>query len=280
MSSNRLLQSDDEDLRNLLRSAESILGTKIDNADSTQRYRASNVYKASAQTTTTPTLRVNDLLSNQASGTSSNTSNSVDVKISREASDLATLLDSLSHDLKNELAQDTRPASSVEVLKPSWGSKQSRSNYPTVSSPASSFSAANSLQDSDIDIDIIDPSREVDSDGFSAEESSGAYDNVSVVRFCKEFSLRGKHGLYLTAVSNSSSSSAPPSLPISSASVTGSIRETGSAAAAQQYLLGAEGQGIGDPLDCLQFININQKYMNITCMSIKSILSLINILHF
>lgn len=260
MSSNRLLQTDDEDLRNLLRSAESILGTKIDNAsDSTQRYRASSVNTASA-----PTLRANDL---QASVSALNASNSnVDVKISREASDLASLLDTLSHDLKNELAQDIRPVTSArentsEALKPSWSLKQPRSIYPAVSSPASSFSAANSLQDSDIDIDAMDPSREVDSDGFSAEESTGAYDNVSVVRFCKEFSLRGKHGLYLAAVSNSNSSTAPPPLPLSSASMAGSIiRDTGSAAAAQQYLLGAEGQGIGDPLDCLQFININQKY--------------------
>ena len=267
MSNNRSLQTEDEDLRNLLRSAESILGTKID-SDSTQRYRAPTISTTFAPITTTPTLRTKDLLSSQTSGLSN--SSNVDVKISREASDLATLLDSLSHDLKSELAQDSNPISSVrdntssEALKPNWASKPSKNIPTTISSPTSTFSATNSLQDSDIDIDIMDPSREFDSDGFSAEEASGAYDNVSVVRFCKEFSLRGKHGLYLTAVPNINNSSALqyPSFTSVAASATSSVRETGSGpgvAATQQYLLGAEGQGIGDPLDCLQFININQK---------------------
>lgn len=223
-----MMKNDDEELRKLLRSAENILGS----TSSATTFTATSSLPRKKDATLVENIAIEN-------------KNLPDARISQEARDLATLLDSLSNDLKSELISgETIPRSTVTDRQKKESVSKTKYTPP---SPTSSFSA-HSLQDSDIDFDPLDA---VDySDSIS---SDGLNNDVSIVRFGVEYSLRGKHGLYLTAIPNSVSISGPASTAIS--------KDANHPSSSQQYVLGCEGQGVGDALDCLQFINTNQKYV-------------------
>jgi hypothetical protein len=77
-------------------------------------------------------------------------------------------------------------------------------------------------------------------------------EDYGVIRFGQRYMLRGKLGKYLTA--------APEEVVVnvdaSKATTTGHTVPT-----SRTFPLAVEGQGVGDPLDCICFTNIENKYV-------------------
>lgn len=63
--------------------------------------------------------------------------------------------------------------------------------------------------------------------------------------------IRGRNGRYLTAIMENSNNENE-----NSQGNTGSTNPQ-----KVSYILGANGQGIGEPMDCIQFINVDNKYV-------------------
>lgn len=220
----------DEELRDLLRSAESILSgtnSKVIHRNSVQPPKPAAPTIATARKDEAASLKN-------------------DASFGQEANDLASLLDSLSHDLNSEL----QPISTISVTRDLQSNKvdlsEGNSKSHAQMSSTTSLSIASSA-DSDIDYEDV---QENDFDSLTDDDTTVELNNrVTVVRFCGEYSLRGKLGLYLTAIPTALAHALPSEKDSSKSS-----------SSAQHFLLGGEGQGVGDQFDCLQFINLNDKY--------------------
>ena len=77
--------------------------------------------------------------------------------------------------------------------------------------------------------------------------------DFGVLRYGRSYMLRGKLGRYLTAIPEDSSIA-----PLSSSTATAATTAT-AAAASRVYPLGVMGQGVGSSLDCIAFVNIENK---------------------
>jgi hypothetical protein len=91
--------------------------------------------------------------------------------------------------------------------------------------------------------------------------------DYTVVHFNNSYSIRGKHGKYLTAVSEEQTSeNHPPSQLENSTMSMGSKVNPSKGPNAQQtnkvYLLNANGQGIGELNDSIQFISVDNRYLH------------------
>jgi hypothetical protein len=88
--------------------------------------------------------------------------------------------------------------------------------------------------------------------------------DFTVVRFNQNYAIRGKHGKYLTAIPDELSSA--PSY-LSSIQTSAELSPNAKAfemarspvPPSRTYLLGADGQGIGELMDCLTFIPVDNK---------------------
>eukprot|EP01041_Mallomonas_annulata_P006290 gene6290-12734_t len=81
-------------------------------------------------------------------------------------------------------------------------------------------------------------------------------EDFSVIRFGTNCCLRGRKGRYLTAVPTI----ATPLPSNTNANATGQPTKSSSTSASPTFVLGVEGQGVGDLLDCLTFVNTDNKY--------------------
>lgn len=230
----------DEELRNLLRSAESILKS------STSKNVSGSVPGNKQSAASVQTARKSFLAQPEKAKTAVNEGKMFSgVASSNDSKDLSSLLDSLNEDLKSELQIANLSSQASKSTALPIPSRPLNRISDTIAhnkspSPASSFSIA-SLNESDTN---IEGDSAFDADSIADGDDSEISDNVTVVKFGKEYSLRGKHGLYLTAV--------PTSI---RADKEASLQPTST-----HFVLGSEGQGVGDKLDCLQFINLNKKY--------------------
>jgi len=231
----------DEELRDLLRSAENILSGTTSKT---------NVIRSSNQPKTVAPLSTADVRKDESMNNASRPVPAVEsfgnAGFGQEASDLANLLDSLSNDLKSEL-QPVSAMNSTQDNSNRIDLTEPTAKSHTALSSTASFSIASS-GDSDVD---FEDDHDYDFDSLTDDDTNIVeVDNkVTAVRFCGEYSLRGKLGLYLTAV------------PTALAHALPSEKDTSkSSSVAQHFLLGGEGQGVGDQSDCLQFINLNNKY--------------------
>lgn len=83
--------------------------------------------------------------------------------------------------------------------------------------------------------------------------------DYTVIRFNKDYSVRGRVGTYLTTnieeVAVENQNGANNSL----IPQGGAIKGTNQKHISKTYLLGVNGQGIGEDIDCLQFVSIDNK---------------------
>ena len=112
---------------------------------------------------------------------------------------------------------------------------------------------------------------------MKAQNTVSDQEDYSVVKFGACYMLRGKLGRYLTAAPEEVATATATGSTNALNTTTGSIATVGASMAgplssAQQggsgtnnsnariFNLGVDGQGVGDPLDCICFTNIDNKY--------------------
>ncbi len=86
-------------------------------------------------------------------------------------------------------------------------------------------------------------------------QSTNDIEDFTVIKFGARCMLRGKLGKYLTASVEEIASNA-------NASSSNNLKMAASTAQhpSRVFNLGVEGQGVGDPMDCICFTNIDNKY--------------------
>lgn len=77
--------------------------------------------------------------------------------------------------------------------------------------------------------------------------------DLTVVRFNKNYALRGKSGRYLTANSTQDTANSAANTP------RGALPRSIFQQNPITYTLGVNGQGIGEDLDCLNFVNLDSR---------------------
>lgn len=77
--------------------------------------------------------------------------------------------------------------------------------------------------------------------------STNDTEDYTVIKFGTRYMLRGKLGKYLTASAED-------------VVLTGPNAARSTAPVSKVYNLNVDGQGVGDPMDCLCFMNIDSKY--------------------
>lgn len=89
--------------------------------------------------------------------------------------------------------------------------------------------------------------------------------DYTVIRFNKDYSIRGRLGTYLTtsieevAAENQAPAGNNSLLPAGNPSTALTAKGSQKQHSSKTYLLGVNGQGIGEDIDCLQFVSIDNK---------------------
>ncbi len=83
--------------------------------------------------------------------------------------------------------------------------------------------------------------------------------DFTVIRFNKDYSIRGRLGMYLTANIEEALVENQPGTSNALVPATTSLSNKAAAKPSKTYLLGVNGQGIGQNVDSLQFVSIDNK---------------------
>lgn len=98
-------------------------------------------------------------------------------------------------------------------------------------------------------------------DGAAGGGKEQDQSDFTVIRFQQNYVIRGKHGKYLTALPEElgPSPQLSSSLPEQSPNAKAFEMSRSPVPPSRTYLLGAEGQGIGELMDCLTFVPVDNK---------------------